>query len=86
MLLLCQMDKLFFTGNFMIIDPYGDILTETWKADDDMVVAELDMSIREYCTGQRWILTRRPDLYGQLSEFSGKEENTRKVRFTYKSK
>jgi predicted amidohydrolase len=74
------------TGNAMIIDPYGDILTETWKADDDMVVAELDMSIRDQCTGQRWILTRRPDLYKSLSVFTGKEKNTRNVRFSYKNK
>jgi predicted amidohydrolase len=72
------------TGNAMIIDPYGDILTETWKADDDMVIAELDMSVRDYCTGQRWILSRRPDLYKTLSEFTGKEKCTRKVRFTFK--
>ena len=28
------------TGNAMILDPYGRVLAETWKADDDMVVAE----------------------------------------------
>jgi predicted amidohydrolase len=74
------------TGNAMIIDPYGEILTETWKAEDDMVIAELDMNIRDQCTGQRWILSRRPELYHTLSEFTGKEKSTRKVRFTYKNK
>lgn len=29
------------TGNAMILDPYGDILVETWKAEDAMVVADL---------------------------------------------
>ena len=74
------------TGNAMIIDPYGDILTETWKADDDMVVADLDMSVRDQCTGQRWILTRRPGLYTMLSESTGKEKSTRNVRFAFKNK
>src|SRR5262249_2254020 len=29
------------TGNAMVMDPYGRILAETWKADDAMVVADL---------------------------------------------
>ena len=70
------------TGNSMIIDPYGDILAETCRAKDDIVIAELDMSVRENCTGQRWITSRRPDLYNPLSEYTGSEEDTRKVRFS----
>jgi predicted amidohydrolase len=31
----------------MILDPYGRILAETWKAGDDMVVADLNASLRE---------------------------------------
>ena len=69
------------TGNAMILDPYGRILTETWKADDAMVVADLDASLREMCTGERWIRTRRPELYGPLTQPTGREEDTRKVRF-----
>ena len=38
------------TGNGMIIDCYGRILNETWKAEDAMVVAELDMSLQDACT------------------------------------
>ncbi|MGI6208173.1 MAG: nitrilase family protein, partial [Anaerolineae bacterium] len=38
------------TGNSMILDPYGRILAETWKAADDMVVADLDASLREQAT------------------------------------
>ena len=71
------------TGNAMILDPYGDILAETCKAKDDMVIAELDLSVRDRCTGKRWITSRRPDLYASLSEFTGKEEDTRKVRFSF---
>jgi predicted amidohydrolase len=69
------------TGNSMILDPYGRILAETWKADDDMVVADLDAGLPEQSTGRRWIRTRRPELYGPLSVPTGKERDTRKVRF-----
>ena len=51
------------TGNAMIIDTYGRILAETWKADDDMVVADLDPALFENCTGRRWLRSRRPELY-----------------------
>jgi len=69
------------TGNAMIIDPYGRILTETWVADDMTVAAELDLDLIENSTGQRWIKTRRPELYGSLSENTGKEMSTREMRF-----
>lgn len=69
------------TGNAMILDPYGRILAETWKADDDLVVADLDASLLEHSTGRRWITTRRPELYGPLAVRTGKEKDTRAVRF-----
>lgn len=69
------------TGNAMILDPYGRVLAETWKADDDMVVADLDPALRENCTGLRWIKTRRPELYGPLTIPTGLERDTRSVRF-----
>jgi len=69
------------TGNAMILDPYGRVLAETWKADDDMVVADLDASLREHNTGRRWIKTRRPELYGLLTQRTGLEQDTRTVRF-----
>jgi predicted amidohydrolase len=72
------------TGNAMIIDPYGRILAETWKADDDMVIADLEASLLDECTGRRWIRTRRPDLYGTLAESTGSEQDTRSVRFDAK--
>ena len=70
------------TGNAMILDPYGEILVETWKAAEDMVVADLDSSSLHMCTGRRWIHTRRPDLYSMLAVPTGKEEDTREVRFS----
>lgn len=69
------------TGNAMILDPYGRILKETWKADDDMVIADLDAALRTNCTGLRWIKTRRPDLYKPLTVRTGMEEDIRRVRF-----
>ena len=69
------------TGNAMILDPYGRILAETWQADDAMVVADLDASLCERNTGRRWIKTRRPELYGPLAQPTGREEDTRTVRF-----
>ena len=69
------------TGNAMIIDPYGRILAETWKADDVMVTAELDKDLLENNTGRRWIRTRRPELYGDLAKSTGLEEDVKKVRF-----
>lgn len=69
------------TGNAMIIDPYGRILAETWKAGDDMVVADLDASLLDISTGRRWIKTRRPELYPPLTVPTGLERDTREVRF-----
>jgi len=69
------------TGNAMILDPYGEVLAETWKARDEMVVADLEAARLEKSTGSRWIKTRRPDLYGPLTEATGNEEDTRAVRF-----
>ena len=72
------------TGNAMIIDPYGRILAETWAADDAMVTADLDMHLIPESTGQRWIRTRKPALYGPLVVPTGREVNTRKIRFDEK--
>ncbi|MGW8180934.1 MAG: nitrilase-related carbon-nitrogen hydrolase, partial [bacterium] len=69
------------TGNAMVLDPYGRILSETWKADDDMVIADLDAALRDNCTGVRWIKTRRPELYESLTVRTGLEKDTRSVRF-----
>jgi predicted amidohydrolase len=70
------------TGNAMILDPYGDVLTETWKAGDDMVIAELKAETRRMCTGSRWIRSRRPELYGEIAEPTGREQDIRTVRFS----
>ena len=71
------------TGNAMILDPYGRILAETWKAGDDMVVADLDPGLRDRCTGVRWMRARRPELYHRITVPTGREQDTRTVRFDH---
>jgi predicted amidohydrolase len=70
------------TGNSMILDVYGEVLAETWKADDDIVIADLDPAMQAPSTGRRWLKSRRPDLYGLLAQLTGIEQDTRTVRFT----
>jgi predicted amidohydrolase len=69
------------TGNAMILDPYGEILVETGKADDDMVIADLDAATLPTSSGRRWLEARRPELYGALSVPTGRERDMRAVRF-----
>jgi predicted amidohydrolase len=72
------------TGNAMILDPYGRTLAETWRAAEEMVVADLDLSLLDQSTGRRWIRTRRPELYGELTVPTGQEVDTRVLRFDKK--
>lgn len=69
------------TGNAMILDPYGEIIAETRKPGDDMVVADLDASLLPTSSGRRWLKARRPELYGSLTQRTGREQQTRQVRF-----
>ena len=69
------------TGNAMILDPYGRTLAETWKAGDDMVIADLDASLLADSTGRRWMRARRPQLYAPLMVPTGQECDTRKLKF-----
>jgi predicted amidohydrolase len=69
------------TGNAMVIDCYGRIIAETWQAADAMVIANLDLSLLEQCTGRRWMRGRRPELYAAISQPTGRELDIRSVRF-----
>jgi predicted amidohydrolase len=69
------------TGCSMVLDPYGRVISETCKADDDMVVADLDASLLEQSTGRRWLRARRPELYTPLTIRNGSEQDMRTVRF-----
>jgi predicted amidohydrolase len=70
------------TGNAMILDPYGRILTETWAADDALVVADLDLTLLPMATGRRWLKGRRPELYDILTHRFGDERDPRTARFS----
>jgi predicted amidohydrolase len=74
------------TGNAMILDPYGEILAETWRAEEALVIADLEAGRLEQCTGSRWIGSRRPELYEQLIVPTGFERDTRALRFAGKPK
>jgi predicted amidohydrolase len=69
------------TGNAMILDPYGRTVAETNEPADDMVVADLDLSLIPQSTGRRWMRARRPELYAPLTTPTGLEQDTRTVRF-----
>ena len=71
------------TGNAMILDCYGRTLAESRAIEDDLVVADLDASLRERSTGYRWLKARRPELYHPLTVPTGIERDTRSVRFEY---
>jgi predicted amidohydrolase len=69
------------TGNAMVLDPYGEIIAETRSTDDTLVVADLDASLLETSSGRRWLRARRPELYDSLTKRTGREQETRRVRF-----
>jgi predicted amidohydrolase len=69
------------TGNAMVLDPYGEVIAETCRPADDMVVADLDASLLPTSSGRRWLRARRPELYESLAHRTGQEQETRRVRF-----
>ena len=69
------------TGNAMVLDPYGEVITETCEAGDDIVMADLDASLLPTSSGRRWLRARRPELYDCLTRRTGEEQETRRVRF-----
>jgi predicted amidohydrolase len=74
------------TGGAMILDPYGRIIAESASLENDLVIADLDASLRERATGVRWMKARRPELYRSLTVPTGNERDTRSVRFEYGGK
>ena len=72
------------TGNAMVIDCYGRIINETWRARDELVVGDCDLSLLDRCTGRRWMRGRRPELYHRLAERDGRELSPIDARFSDK--
>jgi hypothetical protein len=46
-----------------------------------MVVADLNAALQPTSSGRRWLRARRPELYGLLTQRTGMEQETRRVRF-----
>jgi len=55
-------------GNAMIVDPFGEVMVESHALDDDVVVGLLTAEKYEQASGRRYLLARRPELYGKLVE------------------
>src|SRR2546423_4112201 len=69
------------TGNAMILDPYGEVLAQTCRADDDMVVADLDREVLPQSSGRRRPPARRPELYKPLCVPTGSARDPRSAPF-----
>ena len=68
------------TGNAMIIDPNGIILSESKSIDSDMVIANIKKSSLKNTLGKMHMKTRNPELYTILTKkFEGKIDS-RKAR------
>lgn len=70
------------TGNAMILDCYGRILAEAPRPEDALVISDLDLTLLDRCTGRRWMRGRRPELYGLLTQRTGRELSPREARFS----
>jgi len=55
-------------GGAMILDPFGEVLTESVLLDDEVVVGLLTDEKLRQSSGHRYIRARRPELYGPLVE------------------
>lgn len=53
-------------GCSMILDPFGDIIAECRKLDNDFVIATLTPEKLKQAGGYRYIKARRPDLYKDI--------------------
>jgi predicted amidohydrolase len=53
-------------GCSMIIDPFGDVLTECRSLDDSITIAELTPDKLTNAGGNRYIKARRPELYRDI--------------------
>ncbi|GAA4420542.1 nitrilase family protein [Bremerella cremea] len=70
------------TGNAMILDCYGRIISEASQPEDCLVTADLDLELLDKCTGRRWIRGRRPELYGILTQPQAENLPPREARFS----
>ena len=58
-----------FYGSSFIVDPYGRILAQAGRSDNEVLVVELDLDQRrDWLELFPFFATRRPDTYGSLSD------------------
>lgn len=55
-------------GNAMILDPFGEVLTECHELGDDFCVGLCTREKLDLSSGRRYLRARRPELYGPLVE------------------
>lgn len=53
-------------GCSMIVDPYGDVMSECRSLDNEFVIAELSPDLLTKAGGYRYIEARRPELYKDI--------------------
>ncbi|MNV71983.1 hypothetical protein D3C71_1650350 [compost metagenome] len=53
-------------GCSMIIDPYGDVIAECRKLDDDIAIAVISPDKLEKAGGYRYVNARKPELYRHI--------------------
>lgn len=53
-------------GCSMILDPYGDIIAECRKLDNDLAIATITPEKLQRAGGYRYLQARRPELYGNI--------------------
>ena len=58
-------------GNAMVLDPYGEVISECRSLGDDVCVALCTGGKIETASGRRYLRARRPELYGKLAESTG---------------
>lgn len=54
-------------GNSMIIDPFGEVISECHRLGDDVTVSLCTAEKIEVSSGQRYLRARRPELYDGLT-------------------
>lgn len=68
------------TGNAMIIDPNGIVLSESRSIDSDMAIAQIDRNSLQGTLGRMHMKTRNPELYSTLVRESADRMDSRSAR------
>ncbi len=63
-------------GNAMILDPFGEVVTECCELGDDICVATCTNEKLQQASGRRYLTARRPELYDKLVEPSSEPSVT----------